>query len=68
MSAGANTQEYDVSPDQMAGDGVLTTPREEVGKLAYLANASNPNLMRWAIVQNRLAQPADSEMDEPIRV
>lgn len=59
LSAEANTQEYDVSPDRMVGDGVIPTPQEEVGKVAYLASASNPDLMRWALMQNRLAQPAN---------
>lgn len=61
LSAGSNPQQLDVGPDQAVGAGVVSTPQEEVGKFAYLANASNPDLMRWALMQNRLAQPASIE-------
>ena len=53
-----------VSPVQAAGlsgAGAINIAQGQGGKFAYLANASNPDLMRWALMQNRFVQPASVE-------
>ena len=60
MIAGANSQQYNFSPDQGAA-GAISIPQEEAGKFVHLAKASNPDLMRWALVQSRLVRPASIE-------
>ena len=60
LSPGEKTQEYDISPDQWTwATGTVDPLRADFEKTAYLANTSHPALMRWAITQSGLAQPAD---------
>lgn len=60
LSAGANAQQHNFGPDQAAAEAI-SIPQEQAGKFVYLANASNPDLMRWALMQSRLVRPASIE-------
>ena len=60
LSAGANAQQHNFGPDQAAAEAIRI-PQEEAEKFVYLANASNPDLMRWALMQSRLVRPASIE-------
>jgi hypothetical protein len=61
MSPGANPQQHNFSADQGAGVGAISIPQYEAGKFAYLADASNPGLMRCVLMQSHLLQPESIE-------